>query len=106
MDYRDKILSSEYYDVITDFPIDALRYAFFDLCYLEVDEFYNIVYISRENVRNVNEYIFDYKSVPKLYGLMQGEVGSQGFDPNNLIVSGITQAQRAPLWSSASSIRG
>ena len=62
-----------------------------------MDEFYNIVYISRENVRNVNEYIFDYKSVPKLYGLMQGEVGSQGFDPNNLIVSGITQAQRAPL---------
>ncbi len=97
MDCRDKILSNNYYDVITDFPIDALKYAFFDLCYLEVDEFYNIVYISREDVRNMNEYFFDYKSVPKLYGLMQGETGSLGFDPNSLIVSGITQAQRNPL---------
>ena len=44
-----------------------------------------------------DEYIFEYKSVPKLYGLMQGETGERSFDPNSLIVSGITQVQREPL---------
>lgn len=97
MDCRDRILSNDYYDVIIDFPIDELRYDYFDLCSVGVDEFYNIVYINQENIRNVSNYIFDYKSVPKLYGLMQEETGGQAFDPSSLIVSGITQAQRAPL---------
>ena len=97
MDCRDRILSNNYYDVVIDFPIDVLRYDYFDLCYVNVDEFYNIVYINRENIRNVSNYIFDYKSVPKLYGLMQQDAAGQGFDPNNLIASGITQAQRPPL---------
>ncbi|MCI9337739.1 MAG: S8 family peptidase [Lachnospiraceae bacterium] len=97
MDCRDRILSNNYYDVIIDFPIDAMRYDYLDLCYANVDEFYNIVYINRENIRNVSNYIFDYKSVPKLYGLMQQGTAEQGFDPNSLIASGITQAQRPPL---------
>ena len=97
MDCRDRILSNNYYDVIIDFPIDELQYDYFDLCSVNVDELYNIVYINQENIRNVSNYIFDYKSVPKLYGLMQEEFNGQDFDPNSLIVSGITQAQRAPL---------
>lgn len=97
MDCRDRILSNNYYDVIIDFPIDVLRYDYFDLCSINVDETYNIVYLNQENVRNVSNYIFDYKSVPKLYGLMQEDIADQGFDPNSLIASGITRAQRAPL---------
>ena len=86
---RDRILSNNYYDVIIDFPIDELQYDYFDLCSVNVDELYNIVYINQENIRNVSNYIFDYKSVPKLYGLMQEEFNGQDFDPNSLIVSGI-----------------
>ena len=62
MDCRDRILSNNYYDVVIDFPIDVLRYDYFDLCYVNVDEFYNIVYINRENIRNVSTYIFDCPS--------------------------------------------
>mgnify|MGYP001083713345 CR=1 FL=1 len=97
MDCRDRIHSNSYYDVITDFPIELEGLENLDLCYVNIDNLYNIAYINRQSIRNVNEYIFDYKSVPKLYGLMQEESASRGFDPNSLIVSGITQAQREPL---------
>lgn len=97
MDCKDRILSNSYYDVITDFPIDLEGLEQLDLCYVNVDNLYNIAYINRQSIRNVNEYIFDYKSVPKLYGLMQAENAARGFDPNSLIVSGVTQAQREPL---------
>lgn len=111
MDCKDRILSNNYYDIITDFPINLQAYEYLDLCYANIDNLYNIVYISRQSVRNANHNFFDYKGVPKLYGLMQ-EGGDGGFDPNSLIVSGITQVQRAPLsltgrgWSYASLIRG
>ena len=97
MDCKDRILSNNYYDIITDFPINLQAYEYLDLCYANIDNLYNIVYISRHSVRNANHNFFDYKGVPKLYGLMQGEGGDGGFDPNSLIVSGITQVQRAPL---------
>jgi len=97
MDCRDKILSNMYFDVITDFPVSTLEDGAFDLCYINVDNFYYLVYISQNNIRNATDYIFEYKGVPKLYGLMQTEGGSVDFDPNNLIVSGITQVQREPL---------
>lgn len=97
MDCKDKILSNDYYDVITDFPVSILDENQNDLCYINVEGLYNILYISQTIVRNVNEYIFDYRRVPKLYGLMQGETINRSFDPNSLIVSGITQVQREPL---------
>lgn len=97
MDCGDRILSEHYFDVITDFPVSLLENNTYDLCYVNIDNFYNIVYINESNIRNANEYIFDYNSVPKLYGLMQEESIARDFDPNSLIVSGITQVQRAPL---------
>lgn len=95
MDCRDRILSNDYFDSITDFPVRF--FDGFDMCYSSVDNLYNIVYISRTDVRNSNTYFYDYKSLPKLYGLMQDEGSEDGFDPNSLIVSGITQLQRKPL---------
>lgn len=97
MDCREKILSNDYYDVITEFPVQILDYEMFDFCYLNVDNLYNIVYIDKANIPNSDDYVYTYKGVPKLYGLMQGENLERGFDPNSLIVSGITQVQRAPL---------
>ncbi len=97
MDCREKILSNDYYDVITEFPVQILDSDMFDLCYLNVDNLYNIVYIDKANIPNSDDYVYTYKGVPKLYGLMQVEGMERGFDPNSLIVSGITQVQRAPL---------
>lgn len=91
-DCKEAILSNEYYDVITDLPVNL------DICYHNIDNLYNIVYLDRSDLVSINDYLFDYRSVPNLYGLMQNERNAGGgFDPNSLIVSGITQIQREPL---------
>ncbi len=97
MDCRERILSDDYYDVIVDFPIQILEEEGRQVCYANVENLYNIIYFSRQDVQNVSSYFFRYRGVPKLYGLMQGEPIAAGFDPNSLIVSGITQVQLEPL---------
>lgn len=97
MDCKSRILSNDYYDVITDFPIRMLEAGGTDLCYANIENLYNVVYFSRLDVMSADSYFFEYRSVPKLYGLMQAEPVAAGFDPNSLIVSGITQVQRPPL---------
>lgn len=97
LDCRERILSNDYYDVIVDFPIQILGEAQEQLCYSNVENLYNIIYFSRQEIQNASSYFFQYRGVPKLYGLMQGEPVEAGFDPNSLIVSGITQVQREPL---------
>ena len=97
VDCKDMILSNDYYDVITDFPIRMLEESNTDLCYANIENLYNVVYFSRLDVLSAESYFFEYRSVPKLYGLMQAEPIAAGFDPNSLIVSGITQVQRPPL---------
>ena len=96
MDCKDMILSNDYYDVITDFPLRMLEEEN-QLCYANIENLYNIIYFSRMDVLNANSYFFEYRGVPKLYGLMQSEPIAAGFDPNSLIVSGITQVQQEPL---------
>ena len=96
MDCKDMILSNDYYDVITDFPLRMMEEEN-QLCYANIEDLFNIVYFSRLDVLNANSYFFEYRGVPKLYGLMQSEPIAAGFDPNSLIVSGITQVQREPL---------
>ena len=97
MDCKDIILSNDYYDVITDFPIQMLADGGESLCYSNIENLYNIVYYNRQQVQSAEDYFFAYRSVPKLYGLMQDGPIEGGFDPNSLIVSGITQVQRPPL---------
>lgn len=93
MDCKEKILSNNVYDYITDFPIDAVESYESDFCYADIENLYNIVYINKEAVPNQDVAFFEYQSIPKLYGLMQ----SGGFNPTGLIASGITQIQRPPL---------
>lgn len=98
---KERILSNNYFDLITDYPISSSSFSGQDLCYVDVDNHYNILYTI--GVRELSNNVFEYLNLPKLYGLMDmSEVVSEKvkktpFDPNSLIASGILQAQRPPL---------
>lgn len=96
MDCKERILSNDYYDILTDFPLSFMEAADQDQCFVNVDNLYNVVYLNRSELSNANEYFYAYRSVPKLYGLMQQE-DLYRFDPNSMFVSGIAQVQRDPL---------
>lgn len=93
MDCKNKIYSNNVYDYITDFPIGSIENYEPGFCYTDVGSQYNILYINREAIPNLDVAFFEYQSIPKLYGLMQ----NRSFDPTSLIASGITQIQRPPL---------
>ena len=97
MNCRQRIYSNSYFDYITDFPIDREREDVADLCFIEVDNRFNIVYIGRSRISDLATYFFDYQSIPKLYGLLQLQESQMNFNVNNLIASGITQVQGPPL---------
>lgn len=103
MTCKDRILSNNYYDIITDFPVEELDVENYDMCYTNVDDIYNVLYINRTGTPSLEENFLNYQSIPKLYGLMQDPslTPSPGprssFDPSSLIASGITQVQRPPL---------
>lgn len=98
VDCKEKILSNNFYDVITDYSIHMVQTdVTYDYCYVNIENLYNVVYLNRSGVPNIEEYFFDYQTIPKLYGLMQEGRVAEGFDPGSLIASGITQVQREPL---------
>lgn len=97
MDCKTRILSDNYYDIITDFPLRIENAEDYDLCSTDIENLYNIVYINRGGIPNLLEDFHYYQNIPKLYGLMQGNKVAGGFDPGSLIASGITQVQRPPL---------
>lgn len=90
------VLSEQVYDYITDFQVDRLGIEE-ELCYVKIEEQYNILYLDRSQVAEPEAGLYSYQNIPKLYGLMQIEDNRMAFDPNNLIASGITQVQRPPL---------
>ncbi len=95
---RDSILSNEYFDVITDYAVSRFPEERGAACYIGIEDYYNIVYLNRQALPDPNDYYFDHRAMPKLYGLMQdSEAGAASFDPSSLIISGITQVQRPPL---------
>lgn len=97
VDCKERILSNDYYDAITDFPVWLLENYTDEQCYASVEGLYNIIYFGRDELRDPQDYFSAYRGVPKLYGLMQEGGGVGAFDPNSLIASGITQVQREPL---------
>lgn len=92
MDCTSRILSNDYYDMIIDFP-QTFGQEDADLCHANIDDFYNILYVNRMKLLSSSAYYYEYRTLPKLYGLMQ----TGDFDPSSLIASGITQVQREPL---------
>ena len=94
---REKILSENTYDYITDFPLSGFPGFEESLCYADVDGMYYILYLDPSVALNSPVGAFQYQSIPKLYGLMQVSNSDNAFNPDALIVSGILQAQRPPL---------
>lgn len=119
MDCKEKALSNDVFDYITDFPITRLNLTQ-SLCYTNIENLYNIVYYGGSFSEPGRNYYY-YHNIPQLYGLMgeddllqAGRLSSAGgrlqagqlrsaqreqaiFDPSSLIASGITQVQRPPL---------
>ncbi|MBE5883441.1 MAG: peptidase [Lachnospiraceae bacterium] len=96
MDCKEMALSNEAHDFITDYVFDRLN-LWESLCYTNIENRYNIVYYEGSPTEPLTNYYY-YQNIPKLYGLMQvQQEGQRIFDPSNLIASGITQVQRAPL---------
>ena len=96
---KEKILSPDYIEILSDFVqpegVDRLVR---DYVYLPIDSNLGITYINREEVRDLGLREFTYRTIPKAYGLMQtGLQFLQSFDPAPLIESGILQMQREPL---------
>lgn len=104
MDCKESILSNNVYDYITDFSLENIDVREALICYESIEDYFNIVYLSRAAMPSLEADFFEYQSIPKLYGLMQLETGSgitggagSVFDPSSLIASGITQVQGPPL---------
>lgn len=98
---REKILSNEYYDMITDYelPPQISLDIGEDFVYQHIDGELGITYINRRGVPPLSISNYSYTMIPKLYGLqqIQGSGRAGTFDPTPLIESGITRVQRAPL---------
>lgn len=95
MTCRDKILSNDFVDLITDFtiPDEYIEDENNDtVCFENAGAGYYVIHVREDIVPPVGVSNQTYHFIPKLYGLMQ-----ERFDPIALIDTGILQTQRAPL---------
>ncbi|MCD7835207.1 MAG: S8 family peptidase, partial [Lachnospiraceae bacterium] len=100
MDCREKILSDDYLDFITDYEVSDTGTDMYDMCYLDVSGIYNIIYINRIGIPEITDSFYNYQNIPNLYGLMDISALQSGtgvFDATDLYQSGILQVQRSPL---------
>lgn len=93
MTCKERILSNEYADLITDYlvPIDMVMENL-DYCRITVENQFNVSYVNRQQIPPISVSAYLYPQIPKLYGLMQ-----EPFDSLALDSSGITQVQSPPL---------
>lgn len=94
---REKIVSNDYYDLISDFRLaGGLLGDLSDSVYQPVGGEISIVYVNRAVTPPMSVSNFTYPTIPKIYGLMQN-LPEETFDPTQLIQSGITQVQEGAL---------
>lgn len=94
---REKIVSNDYYDLISDFRLSGnFPEILADAVYQPVNGEIGITYVNRAMTPAMSVSNFTYPVIPKLYGLMQNQPG-ETFDPTQLIRSGITQVQEGAL---------
>lgn len=112
MSCREKIVSNEYADILTDFiiePDSPLRNMDIDYCYQNIEGTLGILYVNRAYVEEFDVSTYGYLYIPKCYGLMDfgktgigaadisGQQFTQSFDALPLINSGMLALQGAPL---------
>ncbi len=100
---KEKILSNDYSDWITDYELTpeliAASTGQEDYCYRQVDEELGLVFSKRGGEHPLGPINPSYRQIPALFGLQQAEVRVSGepFDSGPLTASGILQVQRPPL---------
>ena len=110
MTCREKILSNDYVDLITDFQIPENAFSTgLEYCQTTLEEDLQISYINGKNINTKSIGALRYNFIPKCYGIMaEGALvpmqredmmsaTSQAFNPDPLIDSGIIQTNNAPL---------
>ncbi len=97
MTCRERILSEDYADLITDYELmkQILEMSGVDACYHELDAGYGISYVNRAQIEPLSIGYYGYSSIPKLYGLMRSD--GQIFDPSCLAAMGNIKVQEPPL---------
>lgn len=101
---REKIASDDYIDVLSDYSQpEGLDTIVEDYVFQPIDTNLGITYINRTEIEPLNIRNFTYRSIPKVYGLMQIDESQEStnlqtsFDPTPLINTGILQVQGEPL---------
>ena len=100
MDCKERIYSEEYADGIVDFAVNEFITEASDACTIPVGEGFSLVYQNRSIAPDIPGSGYEYRYVPKLYGLMQ--IGSasafgEAFDPKSLVEIGSLSLQEEPL---------
>lgn len=92
---REKIISNDYFDLITDFVLPGGTGAYLqDAVYQPISGEIGITYVNRNSISPLSISAITYPVIPSLYGLMQLR---ESFDPTPLVRSGITQVQGGSL---------
>lgn len=99
MTEREKIASDDYYDVLSDYSRpEEVQVTITDYVFQQIDQNLGVTYVNRNEISPVGIRSFTYRSIPKVYGLMQtGGQGVGSFDPTSLMRSGVLQVQGEPL---------
>lgn len=101
MTCREKIISNEYADLITDYVMaDELSVTSpVDFCFHEIDEGYGVANVNRSIIPPMSISVYGYTVIPAVYGLMQveGEISRDIFRPENLAETGSIRVQNPPL---------
>ncbi len=97
MTCKEKILSNEYADLITDYVIAEEMSASqpVDFCFHGIDANYGVANVNRSMMPPMSIGYYGYSAIPALYGLMQTD--GETFNPENLIETGSIRVQNSPL---------
>lgn len=102
MTCKEKILSEEYYDWITDFELTpqllAVNQKEEDYCYKRLENGVGIAYVKKETGNSLSLWNYPYQYIPNIYGIQAISQDSNSvFDPKALELSGIIDIQNGPL---------
>lgn len=73
---KERILSDEYHDRILDFTITPNALTKYDMCVIDIDNTYSVVYINDKDMNDEELEMTQYQYYPKVYGLMDIKPGT------------------------------